>query len=79
MKDHLYNKKVATNARMNIFNLHSLTIRVLVAVNYLNKTISVITDEFMAMVIYYLKVSGNKLTLLVNFGEMKLNYKTIEL
>lgn len=41
------------------------------------KAVSGITDEFVALGINYLKVSGNKLTLLVNFGELKLNYKRI--
>ena len=34
-------------------------------------------DEHIAQCINYLKVSGNKLALLVNFGELKLNYKRI--
>ena len=34
-------------------------------------------DEHIAQCINYLKVSGNKLSLLVNFGELKLNYKRI--
>ena len=34
-----------------------------------------IADEFIAHAINYLKVSGNKLALIVNFGELKLNYK----
>ncbi len=38
-----------------------------------------LTDEFIAQAINYLKVSGNKLALLVNFGELKLNYKRIVL
>jgi len=34
-------------------------------------------DEHLAQCINYLKVSDNKLSLLVNFGELKLNYKRI--
>ncbi len=34
-------------------------------------------NEDIAMAINYLKVSGNKIALLVNFGELKLNYKRI--
>ena len=41
------------------------------------KAVSAITDEFIAQCINYLKVSGNKLALLVNFGELKLKYKRI--
>lgn len=41
------------------------------------KGCSKLTDDFTAKCINYLKVSGNKLSLLVNFGEMKLNYKRI--
>lgn len=41
------------------------------------KGVSFLTDEFTAQCINYLKVSGNKLALLVNFGELKLNYKRI--
>lgn len=41
------------------------------------KGVSAITDEFVAQSINYLKVSGNKLALLVNFGELRLNYKRI--
>jgi GxxExxY protein len=43
------------------------------------KAVSGISDEFIAQAINYLKVSGNKLALIVNFGEMKLNYKRIVL
>lgn len=43
------------------------------------KGVSGITDEFVAQVINYLKVSQNKLALIVNFGELKLNYKRIVL
>ena len=37
------------------------------------------SDEHIAQCINYLKVSGHKLALLVNFGELKLNYKRIVL
>lgn len=43
------------------------------------KAINGIADEFIAQAINYLKVSGNKLALIVNFGELKLNYKRIVL
>jgi GxxExxY protein len=43
------------------------------------KGVSALTDEFTAQCINYLKVSGCKLALLVNFGELKLNYKRIVL
>ena len=43
------------------------------------KAVSGITEEFIARGINYLKVSGLKLSLIVNFGEMKLNYKRIVL
>ena len=38
-----------------------------------------IADEFIAQALNYLKVSNNKLALVVNFGELKLNYKRIVL
>ncbi len=41
------------------------------------KAVSGIADEFIALAINYLKVSQNKLALIVNFGEIKLNYKRI--
>lgn len=41
------------------------------------KGVSGISDEFYAQCINYLKVSGNRIALLVNFGELKLNYKRI--
>lgn len=41
------------------------------------KAVSGIVDEFIALAINYLKVSGNKLALIVNFGELKLNSKRI--
>jgi GxxExxY protein len=43
------------------------------------KGVSGIADEFVAQALNYLKVSGNKLALLVNFGELRLNYKRIVL
>ncbi|MGD8306345.1 MAG: GxxExxY protein [Ignavibacteria bacterium] len=43
------------------------------------KAVSAIADEFVAQAINYLKVSGNKLALTVNFGEIKLNSKRIVL
>jgi GxxExxY protein len=43
------------------------------------KAIQGITDEFIALAINYLKVSNNKLALIVNFGELKLASKRIVL
>ena len=43
------------------------------------KAINGLADEHIAQSINYLKVSGNKLALLVNFGKLKLNYKRIVL
>jgi len=43
------------------------------------KGVSSIAEEFIAQSINYLKVSGNKLALLVNFGELKLNYRRLVL
>lgn len=43
------------------------------------KAVSGITDEFIAQALNYLKVSGNQLALIVNFGELKLTYKRIVL
>lgn len=43
------------------------------------KGVAGITEEFVAQAINYLKVSQNKLALIVNFGELKLNYKQIVL
>ena len=43
------------------------------------KGASGIADEFIAQAINYLKVSQNQLALLVNFGEIRLNYKRIVL
>lgn len=41
------------------------------------KAVKAISDVFVAQSINYLKVSGNKLTLLVNFGEKSLNYQRV--
>lgn len=38
-----------------------------------------IHDQFIAQAVNYLKVSKNRLALIVNFGELKLNYKRIVL
>ena len=43
------------------------------------KGVSGIADEFVAQALNYLKVSGNKLALIINFGELRLNYKRIVL
>ena len=43
------------------------------------KGVNAITEEFTAQALNYLKVSQNKLALIVNFGELKLNYKRIVL
>lgn len=43
------------------------------------KAVSGIANEFIALAINYLKVSDNKLALIVNFGELKLNSKRIVL
>ena len=43
------------------------------------KGVSAISEEFVAQAINYLKVSGNNLALIVNFGELKLSYKRIVL
>ncbi len=43
------------------------------------KGVSALTNEFTAQCLNYLKVSKNKLALLVNFGEEKLSYKRIVL
>jgi GxxExxY protein len=43
------------------------------------KAVHGIADEFVTQSINYLKVSDNRLALLVNFGELKLNYKRIVL
>ncbi|MBL7820465.1 MAG: GxxExxY protein [Saprospiraceae bacterium] len=41
------------------------------------KAVSGIADEFVAQALNYLMVSGNKLALIVNFGEIRLNSKRI--
>ena len=41
------------------------------------KAVSAIPDEFLAQAINYLKVSSNKLGLIVNFGENRLNTKRV--
>ena len=41
------------------------------------KGVSGIAEEFVAQALNYLKVSGNKLALIVNFGELRLNSKRI--
>jgi GxxExxY protein len=43
------------------------------------KGVSGINEEFLAQALNYLKVSGNPLALIVNFGELKLNYKRVVL
>nr|WP_315035641.1 GxxExxY protein [uncultured Chryseobacterium sp.] len=43
------------------------------------KGVSDIVDEHVAQAINYLKVSENRLALVINFGELKLNYKRIVL
>lgn len=43
------------------------------------KAIDHISKEHIAQSINYLKVSGNKLALIVNFGDLKLEYKRIVL
>lgn len=43
------------------------------------KAVEGISEEFVARAINYLKVSGEKLALIVNFGELKLNYRRIVL
>lgn len=43
------------------------------------KCVTFLTDEHIAQTINYLKVSGNKLGLLVNFGRGKLEYKRLVL
>ena len=43
------------------------------------KAVSAISDEFMARSLNYLKISSNKLAIVVNFGESRLNYRRIVL
>ncbi|MCF8307330.1 MAG: GxxExxY protein [Ignavibacteriales bacterium] len=41
------------------------------------KGVSAISDEFTAQAMNYLKISCKQLALIVNFGELRLNYKRI--
>ncbi|MFN8293933.1 MAG: GxxExxY protein [Chitinophagales bacterium] len=41
------------------------------------KGVKTIAEEHIAQTLNYLKVSGNEVGLLVNFGELKLNYKRL--
>jgi len=41
------------------------------------KGVSGIADEFIAQAVNYLKVSNNRLAFIMNFGEIKLNYRRI--
>ena len=43
------------------------------------KAVSGIAEEFIAQAINYLKVTSNRLALIINFGELKLNSKRIVL
>jgi len=43
------------------------------------KGVAAITDEFKAQCINYLKVSENRLALLVNFGELRLRHQRVVL
>jgi len=43
------------------------------------KGVAMLSDAFVAQCINYLKVSNNQLALLVNFGELRLNYRRIVL
>ncbi len=43
------------------------------------KVVAAISEKFVAQAINYLKVPGNHLALIVNFGELKLTYKRIVL
>ena len=43
------------------------------------KAVSELEDKFLAQTINYLKVSGNKLALLVNFRDVSLEYKRVVL
>ncbi|MDA3872204.1 MAG: GxxExxY protein [Candidatus Marinimicrobia bacterium] len=43
------------------------------------KAVSILVDKFTAQALNYLKVSNNKLALIVNFAPLKLNYKRIVL
>ncbi len=41
------------------------------------KGVKTIADEHIAQTLNYLKISENKIGLIVNFGELKLNYKRL--
>ncbi len=41
------------------------------------KGVSAIADEFVAQAVNYLKVSNNRIALIMNFGEIKLNYRRV--
>lgn len=43
------------------------------------KGVAAISEEFVAQAINYLKVSGNELAIIANFGELRLNTKRIVL
>jgi GxxExxY protein len=43
------------------------------------KAVSGISDDFIALAINYLKLSKNKLAIIVNFGEAKFKYKRVVL
>ena len=43
------------------------------------KAVSGITDDHIAQSLNYLKISSNKLAIIVNFGELRLSYKRIVL
>jgi GxxExxY protein len=43
------------------------------------KAVAAISDEFIVQAVNYLKVSKNRLALIVNFGEIMLNYQRIVL
>ena len=43
------------------------------------KAVKAINEEFIAQAINYLRVSGNRLAIIVNFGNVKLNYRRIVL
>lgn len=43
------------------------------------KGVSAMNEAFVAQSLNYLKISGNPLALLVNFGEIRLNYRRIVL
>jgi GxxExxY protein len=53
------------------------TLRFLTKIILEIKAVSGMDDTFTALAINYLTVSQNKLALILNFGELKLNYKRI--